>query len=613
MGLLKKVLALLTSGATGDEFKTKLGEILTDANVEQLAEVEKGLQDHFDEQRQQPVTDETLTTMVAVAGAVDVVREHGQKLNEAADARAAQVAEIAGRIHPEGETEANTEEGAAEGETEGAEAKAGTETAPVAQDAAEGQGDGTDGTVEVPAPVAETPPAAEPVPEPELVPAAATPAPTLQPGRPTAQQMAEHVAPGAIDAILDQATPVVRVRSAGYGGELAGLGQVDELAIQQWGDLEGTDVRGKVRVARVTSEYPKSRQINPGRITDMAEIAEEIRAKACEPGGTEALVADGGICGPVDTRYDLMTIANARRTLKAAVGGYQTRRGGLRFDAPLRLSDIRSSTTPTSGYAIGRITEAQDAASTYDKSVQTLTCGASTEKRVAAWYRQWEFGNFMARSNPERTGQFTQLVMAAFARFTEQQLFLGMRLNSIEVNAPQRLGAVRDWLTALNQQAIGYRQENRMDPEAVLDIVAPVWVGNGLLPDDMTRALQAYPEQFDVTRAWVESKLRARNINVLAWYEDDYSTAASSGGSITPYPSSFYTLMFHPGAHVVIDGGELDLGVFRDSNLVNNNTFREFAEEWWETAMWGVESLSIEFALCANGASAGSRTPTCGS
>lgn len=591
MDLLQRLLELLSAGTTGDDFDSQLSELLQGASLADLTVVEKGLQDHFDERRQLDVTDELVAELVSTASMVDVVRTQGAELTEAATQRQSQLDELAARVHPE----------------------------PVAQDdspAVDPPAAETDPPADPPAevepPAAVDPPATVPAPEPEPV-AASAEAPAPAPARPapTLQQIARHAPAG--DVRPDQAEPSVRIRSAGFGGEIPDLAGIDQLLVQQWSDIDGTDVRGKVRVAKVTSQLPASRRLSDGVINDVSEIVDELRAKVCEPGGTEALVADGGICGPVDTRYDLTTIAHSRRPLRGAVGSYQTRRGGLRFDSPLRLSDIHSSTTPTSGYAIGKITEAQDAASTYDKSVQVITCGTATEKRVAAWYKQIEFGNFMARSNPERTGQFSQLVLSAFARFTEQQLFAGMRTNSIEVNAPQKLGATRDFLTAMNRQAIGYRHENRMEPQAVLDTVIPLWVGMGLLPDDQTNALQSYPEQYDVNIAQVESWLRGRGINVLAWYEDDYSTAAAAAGAVTAYPSSFYALMFHPGAHVVIDGGELDLGVFRDSTLVNNNTFRTFAEEWWETAMWGVESLAIEFALCANGASAGSRTPTCGS
>jgi hypothetical protein len=181
------------------------------------------------------------------------------------------------------------------------------------------------------------------------------------------------------------------------------------------------------------------------------------------------------------------------------------------------------------------------------------------------------------------------------------------------LNAPQKLGATRDFLTSINRAAINFRSIHRMPKTATLDLRLPAWVGMGLLPDDQTNALQSYPEQFEVTASTVERWLGQRNVRVAAWYEDDFTTAAADEGGVNNYPATFKVILTHPGYYGVVDNGELVIGLFRDGTMINDNVFRTFAEEFWNLASWGVDAWDIEYSLCENGASAGSVDPTCGS
>lgn len=406
----------------------------------------------------------------------------------------------------------------------------------------------------------------------------------------------------------------MRILAGGMlSGEYASLVDV-ERALVEAHDRFAVAGDGRVPVARFKFETDDKRTLREGTITDVSDMADAIRRApfiASGPDSLQALTADGGLCAPVNVWYGLETISQAERPLRASLVNFNATRGGIKFQRPTTLADIDTDGPTNAAAAIGVITEAEDAAGTYDKSVQRVECGAEVEVVVDAVYKHLEFGNFIARTNPERTTQFTDLTLAAFARFNEQRLFAAMRTNSTPIGAVQALGALRDLLNNYDRAGINYRARHRMLRNAPLRTVLPFWVA-GFLASDQVNALQSYPEQYDFGVAEIERKLADRNIRVT-WYVDDFTTAQAGGAPINAYPSTFHSLLFHEGAHVYVDNGTLDLGLYRDSTLIESNLFRTFSEEFWNTAMWGVESFDITWSLCANGASAGSIEPACGS
>lgn len=604
MNPIEEILSILslTEPLTAEQ-TARLDELFASLNDEELAEAEAELSGLFDDIRTGEMTADAVARLTGIADYVDGLRAvAGERMTAAAEAEALAAAEAEATATALAELEARMN---------GLSADDGDDD--------EGTDDGDDG--DEPAevePVEE--PAADPAPAPAAAGAVGNPAPPSPRGT-TAPAAARSTA--SIRGMKNRSPITTRPRPQQHqgritlkragGGEFNSMGEIDDALLERWADLEGTEGKGRHRVATFSTSYDPERTLPEGRITDVTDMVEEIRAKVSERGGVESLVADGGLCAPVENFYGTQTIAQASRPLRSSIGSFQAKRGGIQFMPPMTLSTILSATTPTAGRAIGVVSEAQDAASTYDKSVQAISCGSLTTKKIDAVYRQLEFGNFIDRTNPERVSQFTDLSLAAYARFSEQRLFNAMVTASTAQHTTQQLGASRDLINILNRAAINYRSRHRMDVNATIDVVIPAWVGMGLLPEDQNKQIYAGQEQFDVTAAWCESKLRAKNINVLNWYQDDFTDAVVAGGFVNTYPASFTVLLFHPGAHVYIDSGELNLGVVRDSTLNVSNIFRTFQEEFWTNAMWGVESDAIAFSLCANGASAGTIAPKCGS
>ena len=71
-------------------------------------------------------------------------------------------------------------------------------------------------------------------------------------------------------------------------------------------------------------------------------------------------------------------------------------------------------------------------------------------------------------------------------------------------------------------------------------------------------------------------------------------------------PSIVDAVIFATGSWLHLDGGELSLGVFRDSTLVATNDARIFSETFENVAFVGSprESLRVRMDVCDNGATA---------
>ena len=64
-------------------------------------------------------------------------------------------------------------------------------------------------------------------------------------------------------------------------------------------------------------------------------------------------------------------------------------------------------------------------------------------------------------------------------------------------------------------------------------------------------------------------------------------------------------LLFPEGTWQYLDGGELNLGVVRDSVLDATNTFEIFTEIFESAAIRGLESYQVQSTILPGGASAG--------
>lgn len=362
--------------------------------------------------------------------------------------------------------------------------------------------------------------------------------------------------------------------------------QFIQAMVDKIGALRDAEGRGEhARVASVKApEMDDSRTLLAGDTAgNQAKIAEALGRN---PGETQALIASGGYCAPLESRYDVFGVGTTDRPLKSSLPGFRAQRGGIRWITPPSLAGVTGS--------VGVWTAATDATpggATKNKLI--VACGAEQTVAISAITLEMQFGNFMARAYPEMVARNTDLGMIAQARLAEQTLFASMGTLSTAVTSAQVLGTARDFLVAMARAGAAYRTRHRMDPDARLSAVVPAWVRDAMREDVAWSVSPTTDNVLAETDQQIQSWISERNIDV-AWYMDDASFAAVQGtGAIADFPTSFVWELFAPGTFLFLDGGTLDIGVVRDSTLVGTNDYIQFTENFEAVAKVGLEALKI--------------------
>lgn len=366
---------------------------------------------------------------------------------------------------------------------------------------------------------------------------------------------------------------------------------------------------GTVRVP-----YPEERMLTTDEHLNAGKISAVV--------GDQALVASGGICGPVAVDYSITTIAAADRPVKTALAQFGASRGGLRYVLPHTLSAV---TTDGPASLWTETTDVTPGGST--KPHATFVCQSVQENYVDAVTAIVQFGNFQARYFPEQIQQYMETVDAVHSRVAESNLLSALSSGSTAVNADSsELGAARDVLATLDRATAAYRYRNRMLPSAPLRFVSPYWLRD-MIRADLTKEVPgdsgSTTERLATADAEIDNFFATRNINT-SWAMEAKTSAATTGasaitwppiqgaGQLSAWPLKTVVQLYHEGAWVFLDGGELNLGMVRDSTLNKTNDFQMFSETFEKAIFRGHETLELTLTIAPTGASAGTVTTTPG-
>lgn len=362
--------------------------------------------------------------------------------------------------------------------------------------------------------------------------------------------------------------------------------RIDSLRGLRGGDGE------KLTVATITaSGVPESQQLLD---RDPEGNAEKIR-KATTP---TAITAAGGYCAPLESRYDIFGLGVADRPIRDALAGFQASRGGIRFTAPPRLGDLAN--------AVGVWTAANDADPTPDpatKALLVVECSPEDTAVLDAVTLRLQFGNLMARAYPELVTRNNELGLIQHARLAELTLLDKIEAESLDVTAQTVLGVARDFLTQVGRASAAYRARHRMNRTDALRVIAPAWILDAIRED---LAMQA-PGDDALAKADAEitTYLSARNVNVT-WHLDDVQWVAEvDNTTLDTFPGSVDWYLFAEGTFLFLDGGTLDLGIVRDSELVGTNDYQMFLETFEGVAKVGIESIHVTSEVDLIGSYAG--------
>ena len=365
-------------------------------------------------------------------------------------------------------------------------------------------------------------------------------------------------------------------------------------------------------IASARFDYPEDRRLGG----DQARNNRLIDA-VCSP---DALVATGGICGPVSVDWSLPTFATPDRPLRDGLPQFLAPRGGLSYRQPLDIGTLSA--------AVSVWTEATDLNPMgATKPIYSVSCPATITVLTDAVTQRLGLGNMMSRFDPETMAMAVDLAVAAHAKLAEQNLLNHIASACVQtVTAPAAttgLGAARDFLSTLNEAVAAYRDVHRLSDDLTLTIVLPRWLKN-VIRTDLARSMAVAASDtlnpYAVEDSEIEDMLTVLGLNPI-WILDgqsssapglsgavnQYYTAQAGSTTIQKFPTEAVFYLFPEGSMAMLDGGTLDLGIVRDSLLDATNDMEVMTETFEAIAYRGYTAGAYQYivSLAATGASSG--------
>lgn len=408
--------------------------------------------------------------------------------------------------------------------------------------------------------------------------------------------------------------------AAGVPGFAGGTQLTEDAFVKAFAAVARSKGNGSSNIAHVEFTYPPERTLGDDVAANQARIAAAT--------DEQAIVAAGGLCLPPEVRYDINVLGVTDRPVRAALNTFRTERGILQYRAPF------DALAMTSG--LGLWTQADDQAivvpppdpdtNTY-KSCYVVSCPGVLEASIYSTYMCLEFPNMTARFDTEWVRATTQAAQIAWSRYTENNLLSRLfSASKILKGMGPAVSAVADLLATYDRVIAYYRNRHRLNSRVTLRTIMPQWVINLLQTDLARRFTMASPgELFGIAQAELERWFSTRGVNVT-WHLDGLAGATVStvvidqqfyddtaAGQLVPqYPDNVDSLLFVEGDWLLLDGGTLDLGLVRDSELNKRNRYQTFIETFEGVAFTGKESLRIVLPLRPDGSAAGTKAVPAG-
>lgn len=346
------------------------------------------------------------------------------------------------------------------------------------------------------------------------------------------------------------------------------------------------------RVATFRTDYPDEQQLGP----DFQENQRRIR-RAVEAMVSRDAALTASVCAPPQPIYEIVTVGTEARPVKDFLPAFQATRGGIIFRPGLPLSSAGTLNADSSGVTTNWVDG--DA----NKFLLSVACPTTETASVEAFVARAEVSNMQGQFDPESVAAALRLQMVLWARGAETSLLNSIQTNStlLQAETTAIVGFSRNLLVKINQLAVGTRSRERMDKDAPLDCMLPSWVIAGFQDDLALEQPGAQEERLATTQAQIEDWFAVRNIRV-GWFLDQqlFGTQAA-GNQITDYPQQVTGYLFEPGHHLFLDGGDLNLGIIRDSTLNNTNEYQTFTETFEALASRGVVSYAFVLNVCRTG------------
>lgn len=326
---------------------------------------------------------------------------------------------------------------------------------------------------------------------------------------------------------------------------------------------------------------------------------------------SDALVAAGGLYGPVETSYDIYKLGESlARPVKAALPSFKADRGGLRFLTPPVLADLQGA---VSVWTLQDDIDAADPASGKEKPCIRVKAGEEVTVYIEALPLCLTFGNIGARAFPEMVERHIELAMVWQARFAESRLLERIGGLSTKVTAKSELGVARDILGQIDRAGAALRNRHRLEPNFPLKAIFPLWFKDAMR-SDLVKQMPGDGQEvaFSLADSTIDRWFAERNVSVTWTYDGESSQyfAEQADGALVNYPAKVVWYLFPEGTFLFLEDATLDLGIVRDSTLNATNDYKMFIETFENVAKVGVESLRVESDVTIAGAVAGTVATT---
>jgi len=420
-------------------------------------------------------------------------------------------------------------------------------------------------------------------------------------------------------AVTGRAVALGGIPNFNAGVELDRKGLATALS-EKWAAIRATGGSGREYVARIQHEYPAERQLLEN--ATFGENAAKIEAVT----SPEAITAAGGFCAPLENLYEINTLGITARPVRDALSRFQVSRGGIQYRPPmdaLAMTDGLGVWTAEMDAAVGVVETPSDLPDPV-KTCAVIECPDLENAVVEAIYLCLQFPNFTARFDPEWVDANTRAALVAHARFAENRLLSKLLTGSKRVTSAKRVSAVRDVLVTIDKIVAYYRNVHRLDTMVPLRWIGPRWVLD-LFRADLCRSMgSAYdPAMLGVADAailtWFRNRgvlptfhldgLDAQDLGAGGASAEDvpaqHYTSLADGDPVPGFPDKIDSVLFAEGDWLFLDGGTLDLGLVRDSQLNSINRYQTFVEDWEGAAFNGIESLRVVIEAQPTGMVAG--------
>lgn len=575
-----------------------LPEDLSQLSDDELREAGERIAERAEELGTGELTDDAIRELEELGQQADRLDEEAGQREQAAEARRQRAEAALARFRPADEIDEVVDEQLPEDEP-------GEETEPVAEDT---PAEPVAATVDEPAAAAAE--SAEPAPEPAPAPGA------LSTARPATGSLSslKRRRPAPAEPRPAERNLLVATNHALAVNE--GTPYEDRLAVARaivrkrmaFGANVPSGIREPLSIA--TGEKGGFEHVLSGDAESNFAVLEDVRH------AHQAIVATGGNCAPATPLYDFYRLAVPQNPVEQALNVVQAPRGAIRYITPPDYRDARAG--------IGVTTEAEDAAgytnqtppgTTDPKPFVRVACPPIQEAEVDAVHWSVRWGNLQYRTFPEQVAAFMEDLAVGFASRKEEYHLDYIDAHSTPVSSVSPYGASRGILFDWTRLAVAYRKRNGMRRDATIQVFAPDWAVD-LIKADLVNDANAGLDFLSIPDSAVNDALRARGLDPT-WFNDSATALASTqrfaeaqaAGALNPWPTEVTAYFFAPGTFVRLDGGTLDVGLYRDSELNRTNDLELFFEEWIGTVMLGIESIKHTATVCPNGTAAALTTP----